>query len=144
MKKIKKFFWKLGNKKKRLLLKIAARIIVSQKKPGMDYFGWKTCRWLMDVNGVFLVCYLCKDFKRTYDVPFGDNSVQINGKGGLRCNGNQESSESSRHPVPCIAEDIQKARHPSQGENRDSHDRTVQDQNCCSSRSQTERCPSQC
>ena len=80
MGKIKKLLWKLGNKKNRLLLKIAARIIVSQEKPGMDYFGWKTCRWLMDVNGVFLVCYLCKDFKRTYDVPFGDNSVQINCK----------------------------------------------------------------
>ena len=89
MTKIKKLLWKLNNKKSSLLLKIAARIIVSQEKPVMDNYGWKTYRWLMDVNGVFLVFYLCKDFKGTYDVPFGDNSVKINGKCGLRCNGNK-------------------------------------------------------
>lgn len=80
MNKIKKLLWKISNKKKRLLLKIAAHIIVNQEKPVMNHFGWETLRWLMNVNGVFLVFYVCKDFKRTYDVPFGDNSVKIKGK----------------------------------------------------------------
>ena len=139
-----KFLWKLNNKRKRMLRKFAAWILTSQAKSEMEKFGWNTLRGLIDVNGVFLVYYVCKEFKDTYNVPFGDNSVTLNGKRGLRDNGNQEATESFRRSDSDTDEDIQKAQHPSQDGSRDRHDRTVQDRDYGIQHSQTERCPSQC
>lgn len=145
MEKIKKFFWKLGNKRKRILRKIAAHILTSQAKSGMEKFGWKRLRWYEHTNGLWLVYYVCMDFPKSEEMPLGDNCIEINGRGSPRDNGNQEATESSRRSDSDTDEDIRTVPHPSQDGSRDHHDRTIQDQcHCDIPHRNTLRCPSQC
>ena len=116
------------NKLKKYAGKIGAWLIVKSSKSEMAYFGWKRLRWYEDVNGMWLVYYVCKDFPKSDEMPLGDNCVKINGRGGPRCGANQEANQSSRHQGTRKDEDIQPDEHQSQDESRVRHDRIVQDQ----------------
>lgn len=116
------------NKLKKYARKIGAWLIVKSSKSEMAYFGWKRLRWYEDVNGLWLVYYVCKDFPKSDEMPLGDNCVKINGRGGPRCSANREANQSSRHQDSCIAEDILPEVHPSQDGTRVHHDRKVQGQ----------------
>ena len=94
------------NKLKKYARKIGAWLIVKSSKSEMAYFGWKRLRWHEDVNGLWLVYYVCNDFPKSDEMPLGDNCVKINGRGGPRCSANREANQSSRHQDSCIAEDI--------------------------------------
>ena len=94
------------NKLKKYARKIGAWLIVKSSKSEMAYFRWKRLRWHEDVNGMWLVYYVCKDFPKSDEMPLGDNCVKINGRGGPRCGANREANQSFRHQDSCIAEDI--------------------------------------
>lgn len=72
---MRKFLWKLNNKRKRILCKIAAWILTSQAKSGMEMFGWKRLRWYEHTNGLWLVYYVCMDFPKSEEMPLGDNCI---------------------------------------------------------------------
>ena len=108
-----KILRRFKNKLKRLPRKIGARLIVKSAKSGMNHFRWKRLRWYEDVNGMWLVYYVCKDFPKSDEMPLGDNCVKINGRGEPRCDANQEANQSSRHQDARKDEDIQPEAHPS-------------------------------
>lgn len=142
---MRKFLWKLNNKKKRLLCNFAAWILTSRAKAEMEMFGWKRLRCYKHVNGLWLVYYVCTDFPKSEEMPLGDNCIEINGRGDPHYNGNQKATGLSRRPDSDTAEDIRTAPHPSQDGIRDHHDRTVQD-HCYGDipHRNTPRCPGQC
>lgn len=137
-------FTRFKNKLKRLPRKIGAWLIVKSAKSGMDYFGWKRLRWHEDVNGMWLVYYVCKDFPKPGELPPGDNGIIINGLGGSRCNANGEANGLSRHQESCKAEDILPEVHPSQDGTRVHHDRKVQGPDHGIPHRNTDRCQGQC
>ena len=140
-----KILRRFKNKLKKYAGKIGAWLIVKSSKSEMVYFGWKRLRWYEDVNGMWLVYYVCKDFPKSDEMPLGDNCVKINGRGGPRCGANREANQSSRHQDSCIAEDILPEAHPSPDGSRVRHDRKVQGQ-CCGGipHKNTHRCQGQC
>ncbi len=71
-------FTRFKNKLKKYAGKIGAWLIVKSSKSEMAYFGWKRLRWYEDVNGMWLVYYVCKDFPKSDEMPLGDNCVKIN------------------------------------------------------------------
>lgn len=63
MDRIKKLFWKLNNKKKRLVANVCSWILTRQSKAFMKRMNFRNIRRnLGRHNGLFVVAYICTDY----------------------------------------------------------------------------------
>ena len=107
MDRMKKFFWKLNNKKKRLVANVCTWILTRQSKAFMKRMGFRNIRRnLGRHNGLFVVAYICTDcpfYKGKLNVA-ADNVIDII-QPQNPCDANQADSDRSHDPCHDKAQD---------------------------------------
>lgn len=100
MDRMKKFFWKLNNKKKRLVANVCSWILTRQSKAFMERMNFRNIRRnLGRHNGLFVVAYICTDYpfyKGKLNVA-ADNVIDII-QPQNPCDANQEDVDKRRGP----------------------------------------------
>lgn len=100
MDRIKEIFWKLNNKKKRLVANVCTWILTRQSKAFMKRMGFKNIRRnLGKHNGLFVVAYICTDYpfyKGKLNVA-ADNVIDII-QPQNPCDAHQADSDRSHDP----------------------------------------------
>lgn len=100
MEKIKKFFWKLNNKRKRALTNFAAWLISRDSKAFMKKMGFKNVRHTLGKhNGLWVIVYACTDY------PFNRGNLKVTCDNVIGLNGRN-------NPCDEKTEDLDKCRDP--------------------------------
>ncbi|MBR2057527.1 MAG: hypothetical protein IJ982_01130 [Fibrobacter sp.] len=109
MDRIKKLFWKLNNKKKRLVANVCSWILTRQSKAFMKRMNFRNIRRnLGRHNGLFVVAYICTDYpfyKGKLNVA-ADNVIDII-QPQNPCDANQEDVDKCRGPYSNKVQDTQ-------------------------------------
>lgn len=109
MDRMKKLFWKLNNKKKRLVANVCTWILTRQSKAFMKRMGFRNIRRnLGRHNGLFVVAYICTDYpfyKGKLNVA-ADNVIDII-QPQNPCDANQEDVDKYRGPYSNKVQDTQ-------------------------------------